>query len=274
MLVIRGAVQVSNLAFRGVAKGTGVAIEARNVIDGTTGYVSTDVSITDCGFTFFEYAVQHWNRGLKFERNDVQLCTYGVSLQWDEANFVDGPSRIDGLPQGFRAIKVNDNRFHLIEVCVLNSATDREYLRGFQCNSNLVDAGDVLFNGGLYTGEFVGNVVDLSSTTTGVIRLLSDVQSVDITGNLFAGESDMPDVDTPAAYLIRAGGAVNNINIVGNTLRYAGIYNIYIQGRIRGGSISNNSFYNDDTLTSACIAFLGPVSDLAISGNSFQPAFF
>ena len=270
MLVIRAGSQVSNLAFRGVAKGTGVAIEARNVIDGTTGYVSTDVNITECGFTFFEYAVQHWNRGLKFERNDVQLCTYGVSLQWDEANFVDGDSRIDGLPQGFRAIKVNDNRFHLIEVCILNSATDREYLRGFQCNSNLVDAGDVLFNGGLYTGEFVGNVVDLSSTTTGVIRLLSDVQSVDITGNLFAGESDMPDTDNPAAYLIRAGGAVVNINIVGNTLRYAGTYNIYIQGRIYGGSISNNSFYNDDTKTSACIAFDSRVSDLVISGNSFQ----
>jgi hypothetical protein len=53
-------------------------------------------------------------------------------------------------------------------------------------------------------------------------------------------------------------------------LRYAGIYNIYIQGRIRGGSISNNSFYNDDTKTSACIAFDSRVSDLVISGNSFQ----
>ena len=104
---------ISNLAFEGPGKGTGIAIKNKKTNPGQLSYEDMDCTIQGCTFNGWDISVQHWNRGLWFDSNVSALVTQSVELNIDAANWIDDPTNPFDLPaQGFRAIRITNNRFH------------------------------------------------------------------------------------------------------------------------------------------------------------------
>lgn len=269
MIVNQTSTAFTHLAFRGPEKGTGTALRNRRV-PGDISYEDTDVTVFGCNFTEWDIAVEHWNRGLQFVNNTVAACTNAVRMYWDDENFLeDEANPYDGLPLGFRAIRIDDNRFHLLTNAVVNIGDNAEYLRGFHMCDNTLDAGDRLFLGGLYSGTISDNTVD--QTNASAIEFTTAVQDVKIEGNTFCGDVSPRSEPTE---LIKFGYACGDFAINGNTFRNASLYGILFSAAVVGGTINGNNFAEigtAGTATAACIRFVTDAQDVAINGNSFKP---
>ena len=269
MIRAKSTTTINGIGFAGTAKGTGTALHVqRDTADGVD-YEDTDTQITGCHFSQWDLAVDHWNRGLNFSNNLVQLCDTAVALHWDEANFVDDPGNaFDALPYGYRAIRFNGNRLHICDVAISNVDTDADSLRGLLVSDNLMDAGDVLFNGGLKSGVFDGNVIDITDTQSGAIRITTACDSLTVTGGLIVKGTADP------AYMIRCDGNVGELNIGGGLiLDGADVSAIWCAGNVSGGTIANLSITDsgDGTTANGCIRIDGSVDRLAIGPVSFDP---
>jgi len=243
MILCKESSVISNLGFLGPAKG-GSTIAIRNQKDTSVGvsYEDMDVTLTGNYFALWGTAVEHYNRGLNLSNNNIALVAYGVNLFWDNANYVDDPANVfDALPEGFRAIRIENNRFHANNIAINNTGTDALYLRGLKVLGNHIDIGDELFYGGLYSGIFSSNTVDQTGAALGLIGFSSTAQEVTITGNTLKNAS---------SYGINFGGAVNGAVITGN-------------------SISEVGTAGDGT--TACIRFINSATNVAIAGNYFNP---
>jgi len=271
MLWIKESKVLSNLGFSGPEKGTGIAIRNRKDIGIGVTYEDMDVTIQGCYFESWQTAVEHYNRGLTLLQNNVALVGYGVNLFWDDANFVDDTgNQFDTKTQGFRAIRIENNRFHANNVAINNTGADALYLRGLKVLGNHIDIGDQLFNGGLYSGVFCGNVIDQTSASLGAIQITSATQEVVISGNQINGDL----IQGIPTQLIGFSSSAKEVTITGNSLKNASAYGISFGGAVVGATISGNTISEVGTAgntTRACIRFISTANDVAINGNYFNP---
>ena len=262
---------ISNLAFEGAGKGTGTAIKNKKTNIGELSYEDMDCTIQGCTFNGWSISVDHWNRGLWFNNNVSALVTTSVNLNIDAANWVDDPDNSFDLPdQGFRAIRITNNRFHVNTAAIVNTGTGKEYLRGLSVISNQVDIGDNLFSGFCHTSLFTGNVMD--QVGTAALDFYGAVYGITISGNTFGG--DTPSGQAYPSYLMRFRNAVNNITVTGNTFRNANTHGIVFDGALSQSTITANTFYNigvDAVSTDACIKAQSTFTDVTITANSFFP---
>ena len=262
---------ISFIAFKGQAKGTGTAILNKKTNAGQSSYEDMDCTIHGCTFDGWDVCVEHWNRGLWFDANVSALTDTSVSLNIDSANWIDDPLNSFDLPQqGFRAIRITNNRFHANTAAITNIGTGKEYLRGLNVIGNQIDIGDNLFSGFCYASCFTGNTLD--QVGTAALDFYGNVKDISICGNTING--DTPSGQDYPAYLIRFRNTSENITIQGNTFSNTSIHGISIEEAISKSTISGNTFYNignDGNGTNACIRILNTASDVTISGNSFFP---
>lgn len=270
MLHLKHTGHINRVAFKGPAKGTGTAVLAKK--DLGTAYDDTDADITECTFDSWQLGVQHWNRGLRFQDNLVALCSRAVKLEgYDIANITDDPANpFDGLDEGFRAIYFINNRIHATDIAFENQGLNNEKLRGLLVIGNRMDIGDALWIGGLYSGELTGNVIDQTSAAAGFANFTSAVADVSLIGNKAKGD---PIQGIPFQF-VEFAGAVTMITASGNTFVSATAYGINFTGAVAGGSITGNSFQAIGTAgntTRACIRAQSTLTNLAITGNYFDP---
>lgn len=262
---------LSFIAFKGPGKGTGIAILNKKTNPGTLTYEDMDCTIHGCTFDGWDVCVEHWNRGLWFDGNISALTDISVSLNIDTANWIDDPANPFDLPQqGFRAIRITNNRFHANTAAITNVGTGREYLRGLNVVNNQVDVGDNLFSGFCYASCFSGNTLD--QVGTAALDFYGDVKDISICGNTING--DTPSGQNYPLYLIRFRATSENITIQGNTFANTNNHGILTEGAISKSVISGNTFKNignDGSATNACIRILQTASDVSITGNSFFP---
>lgn len=137
----------SFLSFEGPNKSIGTAIKNKKKTNpGDPSYEDMDCTIHGCTFTNWKTAVEHWNRGLWFDSNASALVTASVSLNIDTASWVDDEGNPFDMPdQGFRAIRITNNRFHANTSAINNLGLGKEYLRGLSVIANQIDIGDTLF---------------------------------------------------------------------------------------------------------------------------------
>lgn len=261
---------LNRLAFKGPAKGTGTAVLAKK--DLGTAYDDTDADITECTFDSWQLGVQHWNRGLRFQDNLVALCTRAVKLEgYDIANITDDPANpFDGLDEGFRAIFLINNRIHATDIAFENQGLNNEKLRGLLVLGNRMDIGDALWIGGLYSGEFIGNVIDQTSAAVGFANFTSAVVDVSLIGNKAKGD---PIQGLPFQF-VEFAAAVTIITAIGNTFIGATAYGVNFSGPVAGGSMTGGSFQAIGTAgntTRACLRAQSSLTNLAISGIYFDP---
>jgi hypothetical protein len=259
---------LNRLAFLGPAKGTGNAVLARRPTDSGLSYEDTDVDISECTFYDLADAVQHWNRGINFKDNSVALCTVGVRLEgFDSANFVDDAGNpFDNLPFGFRAIRVDGNRFHAVDVATNNTGLNAEQLRAFSLQANLLDIGTMLFNGGLMSGVIKGNEIDNFNGTTGAIRFTTAISDLTLGGNLINGRSD-----SLPGNLIIFQQAVTSLTMQGNTLRGCTGNAVSFNAAVTNSTIGLNSIAAvGGTATQAAILFGAAVTDTTVCANAFN----
>lgn len=272
MILCKESSVISNLGFLGPAKG-GSTIAIRNQKDTSVGvsYEDMDVTLTGNYFSLWGTAVEHYNRGLDLSNNNIALVVYGVNLFWDNANFVDDPANaFDALPEGFRAIRIENNRFHATNVAINNTGTDALYLRGLKVLGNHIDIGDQLFNGGLYSGIFSSNTIDQTSSALGAIQITTATQEVTIVGNQINGDL----VQGIPTQLIGFSSTAQEVTITGNTLKNASSYGISFGDAVNGAVITGNSISEVGTAgdgTAACIRFINSATNVAIAGNYFNP---
>jgi len=262
---------ISFIAFKGQAKGTGTAILNKKTNAGQSSYEDMDCTIHGCTFDGWDVCVEHWNRGLWFDANVSALTDTSVSLNIDSANWIDDPLNPFDLPQqGFRAIRITNNRFHANTAAITNIGTGKEYLRGLNVIGNQIDIGDNLFSGFCYASCFTGNTLD--QVGTAALDFYGNVKDISICGNTING--DTPSGQNYPLYLIRFRNTSENITIQGNTFSNTNNHGISIEEAISKSTISGNTFYNignDLNGTNACIRILNTASDVTISGNSFFP---
>jgi hypothetical protein len=262
---------ISFLSFDGPGKGTGTAILNKRTNVGEEQYEDMDCTIHGCTFDGWDVSVQHWNRGLWFDGNVSALVDQSVQLNIDAANWVDNPAQnFDAPGEGFRAIRITNNRFHANTGAIANTGTGREYLRGLSVIGNQIDIGDTLFSGFCHTSMFTGNVIDQTGTTA--LDFYGDVYDITISGNTFGG--DAPSGQAYPPYLIRFRNAASNITINGNTLKNTDTHGVIFEGTLAKSTISGNTFYNignDAVATDACIKTQSTFTDVTITGNSFFP---
>jgi hypothetical protein len=262
---------ISFIAFKGQAKGTGTAILNKKTNAGQSSYEDMDCTIHGCTFDGWDVCVEHWNRGLWFDANVSALTDTSVSLNIDSANWIDDPLNPFDLPQqGFRAIRITNNRFHANTAAITNIGTGKEYLRGLNVIGNQIDIGDNLFSGFCYASCFTGNTLD--QVGTAALDFYGNVKDISICGNTING--DTPSGQNYPLYLIRFRNTSENITIQGNTFSNTNNHGISIEEAISKSTISGNTFYNignDGSGTNACIRILNTASDVTISGNSFFP---
>jgi len=262
---------ISFIAFKGQAKGTGTAILNKKTNAGQSSYEDMDCTIHGCTFDGWDVCVEHWNRGLWFDANVSALTDTSVSLNIDFANWINDPSNPFDLPQqGFRAIRITNNRFHANTAAITNIGTGKEYLRGLNVIGNQIDIGDNLFSGFCYASCFTGNTLD--QVGTAALDFYGDVKDISICGNTING--DTPSGQNYPLYLIRFRNTSENITIQGNTFGNTNNHGISIEEAISKSTISGNTFYNignDGGPENACIRILNTASDVTISGNSFFP---
>jgi hypothetical protein len=271
MIWCQNSTWISNLAFQGDGKGTGIAIKNKKTNTGQLSYEDMDCTIQGCTFDGWDISVDHWNRGLWFDSNVSALVTTSVNLNIDTANWIDDPANPFDLPdQGFRAIRITNNRLHANTAAVVNTGTGREYLRGLSVVGNQIDIGDNLFSGFCHTSVFTGNVLDQVGSTA--LDFYGDVYGLTISGNTFGG--DTPSGQNYPPTLIRFRNTANNITINGNTFRNANTHGLSFEGALSQSSITGNTFYNigiDGVATDACIRTTSTFTDITITGNSFFP---
>lgn len=268
MLHMQYTGHVNRLAFLGPAKGTGNAIIARKPTNFGVGYVDTDVDISECTFYDLSDAVQHWNRGLNFSLNSVALCSTGCRLEgFDTANFVDDPGNpFDNLPFGFRAITIDNNRFHAVDVAINNTGLNASSLRELSIQGNNLDIGTMLFNGGLMSGVIKGNRIDNFNGTTGAIRFTTAIADLVLSGNLINGRSDL----LPANLIIFQ-QTVSSLSMNGNSLRGCTGNAVTFSGAVTNSTIGSNSIAAvGAAATQAAIIFLGSVTDTSLCANAFN----
>lgn len=262
---------ISFLSFEGPNKGIGTAIKNKKTNPDDPSYEDMDCTIHGCTFTNWKTAVEHWNRGLWFDSNASALVTASVSLNIDTASWVDDEDNPFDMPdQGFRAIRITNNRFHANTSAINNLGIGKEYLRGLSVIANQIDIGDTLFSGFCHTSLFTGNVIDQAGTTP--LDFRGAVYGLTINGNTFGG--DTPSGQNYPPYLIRFRNTANNISITGNTFRNAGTHGIMFDDALSQSSISGNTFYNIGVVavsTGACIKTQSTFTNVTITGNSFFP---
>ncbi len=262
---------VNRLAIKGPGKGTGDAFLSRKNTAAGEPYEDTDADITECTFDGWKYAVRHFNRGLNFTDNITALCTRGVFIEdFDTANFVDSPTNpFDALAEGFRAIFIARNRSHATDVFVDNSTgANAGSLRGLQVIENRIDIGDGLFYGGLSHGIIANNTVDQTSAAQ-PIRFTTAVNRLLLNGNQFIGDT----VQGLPVSFVHFEYACACLLATGNMFKGASANGIYAVGNL-SGAITGNTFEEIGTpgnSTRACIRGEANFTDLAISGNYFNP---
>jgi len=261
----------SFIAFTGPAKGTGTAVKTKKVL-ATAGvaYADTDVTFHGCSFYDWHTGVEHWNRGLWFDNNVVALCTKGLTITADAVNWVDAPGNVyDLIDNGFRAIRIENNRFHATTLAIENIGTNAEKLRGLSVSNNLIDIGDSLFAGGCCYSAFTGNIVDQTSDTA--ITFTTDVTNVIISGNVFRGDNVQVTYPFQLVYFV---GTATDCTISGNVFSNAGAYGINHGIAALRCTYSGNLFTDigdGATVTHACIRYQAAATDCAITGNAFNP---
>lgn len=259
---------IGRLAFLGPSKGTGVAVIARKPIDYGVAYEDTDADITECTFYDLADALQHWNRGLNFKDNSVALTTRGAVFEgFDSANFVDdGGNAFDNLPFGFRAMTVDNNRFHAVDVAINNTGLNASSLRELSVQGNNLDIGTMLFNGGLMSGIICGNRIDNYNGTTGAVRFTTAISDLTFSNNLINGRSDVLPVN-----LIIFQQAVTSMTMQSNTLRGCTGNAVTFSGAVTNSTIGSNSIAAvGGTATQAAILFGAAVTDTTICANAFN----
>lgn len=272
MLHLKHTGHLNRLAFKGPAKGTGIGLLMRKDTAAGEPYEDTDADVSECTFDSWQYASQHWNRGLKLDSNIIALCTRVVKFEgFDTANFVDSPTNpFDALSEGFRAILLHGNRMHACDIAFENQGLNNASLRGLRVTDNHMDIGDALWIGGLFSGLFADNVIDQTSAAVGFANFTSAVTDVSLVGNRAQGD---PVQGIPAQF-VEFAGAVNMVNIAGNSFRSASSYGVNFSGAVAGGLITGNSFQAVGTAgntTRACIRGQSTFTNLAITGNYFDP---
>lgn len=260
----------SGCVFKGPVKGTGTAIRTKKDLSAGLEYEDTDVTFFNCVFSDWNVGIDHWNRGLLLGYNNFALCTSAVKLSVDAVNWTDDTGNdFDLIDEGFRAIRITDNRFHGVTTCITNTGTDADKLRGLQVSGNQVDIGDVLFSGGCRHSLFVGNTVDHTSGTA--LEFTTDILDVTISGNVFRGDSVQ--VTNPFQLVVFNGDAAS-CSISGNTFYNVGAYAIAHIGSALNCTYSGNTFDEVGTAgdgTRSCIRFFDTVTNCSISGNTFNP---
>lgn len=259
--------RINYVGFRG--DGTGPAIQLKDETVGSSTYDDTDALINQCHFFNFTFAVDHWNRGLEFTGNAVEtITTAAIDLTYDRTNLASSAYPAGG-EYGFRAIKVFNNRFHNLPLAIRNTGTENGYLRGFQCHDNMMDLGDSLFQGGLKSGSFVGNMIDLTDTSDAALDFTDPVTGVLITGNHFVGRTAADGDPTSHVWF---GDTVENFTITGNLFQNADDSGILFSSTSDNGVISANTFIDiGASSTDGCVHLLGNSNHVSIVGNSFRP---
>lgn len=265
-----GNLRMQNITFKGYSKTKGIGLYIRrDSSDGVT-QEDTDTEILDCSFVSLNYGVKFFNRGFIFERNAAASCSNVINNDWIDSSFVDDSSQLyDGLPYGERAFRVRHNRVHQCTIFVNNNGTYAHYLRGVDISHNLMDLGNVLFNGDLYSGNITSNIIDLTVSNTGIIDIKNDpTGSINVSDNhICAGR----DSDGPLVYGIRFRNGLSGSLVSRNTIRGATTYGIYNQGATTDTRFTDNILSNigDSTSATASIYFGGNVDGCQLS-NTFE----
>lgn len=262
----------AKLGFRGPSRSVGTAVRCKRV-PGDGSYEDTDVAFVDCNWTQFSVPIEHWMRGLHVNRCGFGICNNAVRLNWDDANVIDDPDNpFDMLPFGWRAIRFELNRLHLVTTAIVNVGNNAQYLRGLSVIGNKQDAGDRLFIGGLMSGLFANNTCD--QTNAIAIEFTTHVEDVSLADNELTGGGGQ---GTEPESLIAFRETVGCFSLTGGKLAGATKYGVSFSKDVAGGSISGVKFLEigtPDDSTQACVRFFGDVQDVAIGGgNHFRPRY-
>lgn len=286
-----GNLRLQNLSLRGSSKTVGTGIHVRRATTDGTEYEDTDSYFNNVHVYQFDIGIQCYGRGGWVRKSFLTGCGQGFDIVWDNANFVQNTSQsFDGLDYGFRSYVLDGVRGHQTDILISNTGTDADELRGLQVLNCNMDIGAVLFTGSLKSGIFMGNMVDLANTNTGVIDIRSNVNHIQIVGNMISGAPDANDeaeeITDKMRYGIRFRAAVANFliadNVIRRTMSKDGVTDtesagLIFEGTATRGRITDNQFldygygttYGPGTTDEAAIKFAGAVDRVTIS-NDFR----
>lgn len=203
-----------------------------------------DGHVKSCSFLQFDVAVKYVGRGLQFSDNVLVLCNYAVDLYWPTSG-VDPTSPEQDLPKGNRALRIVNNRFHVMQFyCIRTNAGTAPYnavLRGALISGNTVDLGEGLLTaaGDLYNTVISNNIVEFSSRQ--IIYVSGNVTGLVVSNNVFGG-SEGDAVSSPFSVL-------------------------QVTGETKDLVFSNNRIADVD---GSAIVFEDTAEFLSIVGNSFR----
>ena len=260
ILVTQAQSAITNLRFVGPRTGADVAIKASK----TTNTDDIDFSVSKCSFKTCTTAVNVIGRSLTAIDNSFANCTTCMELSWPTSG-VDATAPEQGLPLGFRATRIIDNRAHSCTSFIETTGTDRQYFRGALIANNQMDIGEKFFIGGIIDSVISSNVVEMANST--IIYIDAGGTDLTITGNILNG-TDGDAAQSPArAIWFDTGSTPKNITISGNSISYMDTDCILFVPNMDYVSITGNYFGPTGTRG---LAHSGSMYRTSIVGNVFN----
>lgn len=261
ILITEPQVAITNLKFTGPLTGSDVALRAARI----TNTDDIDFAAINCFFKTCSTAINVVGRSLTATDNRFANCTTCISLSWPTSGvIVTSPEQ--GLPLGWRATRILDNRAHSCTLFIETTGSDRALFRGAVINSNQMDIGERFFAGGIIDSTISNNVVEFANST--IIYIDAGGSELTITGNVFNGTDGDPAQSPARAIWFDTGSTPNKTVISGNTISYMDTDCIRFTPAAEYLSIVGNYF---GQAGSRSLTFDTSLSRSTIVGNIFDP---
>lgn len=195
-----------------------------NLKDGILGG-QVDSHIIDCSFNYFYNSITINGRGAYIENNLFRVCENAISYYPAIQAHPDEPS--ENYPYDGRAIKIHNNRGHVIKSFFFRAYNNTDYLGalfGFQLTNNLIDGSGILCQSDIFMHDSIisGNVVLKPSDTLPYnhIAILKGCAKTHIINNILTWDLE-PDQNIQTCVYIKSTDLDNfpikDIIILGNT---------------------------------------------------------
>lgn len=204
---------IEGVAFKGTDSATSKGLYIHRPINAD----DMDAYVARCGFWSFNKAITQEGRGLYLSETNFVDCDVCLDHSWPTSG-TDITNPVQGLPHGWRANRIINNRAHSCGVFVNTTGASAEYYRGLIMALNQMDIGDQLFRGGLIEGMIVNNLVEFVSSRGAAILVEEGGDGIIVESNILnAGANDgTPTAGAWSAIRVTSTASLSNASISRN----------------------------------------------------------
>jgi hypothetical protein len=264
------AVVVSYLTFQAKTRNKGTCIRCGQLINNK--YTpDNDCKIIGNTFRLFNIAGQFYGRGVFINSNIFTDCTKFLLFDWgDDTNDND----FSGYPSGYRALRVENNRFHsgqsLNSRAVEIKNKTSGYVNGLLISGNFCDGqtGILLCDSNIKNSLISGNVVVF--TTNIAIVLNKKVENVNIINNVISASqsSDYPSPPLAIQFLNGCDSVIIANNQFRDYINAQGI--MYLGSGAANGGVATNVLVDGNIFKNVTIANADSYANRSIFAGLFR----